>query len=139
MEWAMKVSMARGVPSVIGPDLKMEGKIVTEGDVLILGTLTGIVCARTLTVGKGGMIDGHVEAETVVIDGSLSGSLTATSVLLGRTASVYADMTYVSMEMQSGAILSGTSRHVDCIKAAATNEQTPTSQLEFIHSAHGTA
>jgi cytoskeletal protein CcmA (bactofilin family) len=117
----MKVSISRGISSIFGPGLTIEGNVTSKGDVYVLGAFTGTVNAHKLTIEKSGAIDGNVEAESVVIDGSFSGNLTATSVSLGRTASVNADIVYVSMEMQSGAVHCGAARHVDIIEATAAN------------------
>ena len=51
-----------------------------------------------------------------MINGNLSGRLSAVSVVLGPTASVTADIVYVSMRMEPGAIYEGYSRRVDSIE-----------------------
>lgn len=101
--------------------------------------LTGTVAASKLTIDKGGTVDGNVEADTVVIDGTFSGTLVAGSVCLGRTASVNANITYVSMEMHAGAVHCGQSRRVDSIKTKTANSQRAGPVLELIHRAPETA
>jgi cytoskeletal protein CcmA (bactofilin family) len=128
----MKVSISRGTASVLGPDLRFEGKITSAGDVFVLGTLQGTVNARKLTIDKNGTMEGDVEAEAVVIHGSFSGNLTAGSVSLHRGASVNADITYVSMEVEPGAVHCGHSRHVDHFDAKPVRDAAPV--LELIHS-----
>jgi cytoskeletal protein CcmA (bactofilin family) len=135
----MKVSISRGIASILGRDLKIEGKITSNGEVLVLGSLKGTLTARTLTVERGGIFDGDVEAETVAINGEFSGSVTAESVRLGRTASVTADITYVSMEMNPGSIHCGQSRHVDHVEAKAAHGEAPAPVLKPIRSVPGSA
>ena len=105
------------VPSILSSDLKIEGDIVSQGEVHISGSVKGDVVARKLTLGEGGSITGAVEADIAVIAGNLAGRLTATSVVLARTARVVADVTHVSLSIEQGAIFEGFSRRVDTIEA----------------------
>jgi cytoskeletal protein CcmA (bactofilin family) len=104
-------------PSILSSDLKIEGDIVSQGEVHISGAIKGDVVARKLTLGEGGSITGAVEADIAVIAGNLAGRLTATSVVLARTARVVADITHVSLTIEQGAVFEGFSRRVDTIEA----------------------
>ena len=99
--------MSHAVPSVLGADFRAEGEIISEGEVHIFGTFKGNMTAHKLMLGEGGTIEGKVKAESAVINGKLSGSLSAKSVVLGRTASVTADIIYSSMEVETGAVYDG--------------------------------
>jgi cytoskeletal protein CcmA (bactofilin family) len=103
-------------PSILSVDLKIEGDIVSEGEVHISGAVKGDVVARKLTLGEGGSITGAVEADVAMIAGSLAGRLTATTVLLARTARVVADVTHVSLTIEPGAVFEGFSRRVESIE-----------------------
>lgn len=135
----MKLSISRDIASILGPDLKFEGKIISNGDILMLGSVKGTLAAHKLTLEKGGIFEGEVEAKTVQINGQFSGSLTAGFVHLGRMASVTADITYVSMEMEPGSIHCGHSRHVDHIDTKTADRETPPLVLELIHPLPGSA
>lgn len=102
-------------PSILSSDLKVEGDIVSLGELHISGAVKGDVVARKLTLGEGGSITGAVEADTAVIAGNLAGRLTATSVVLASTAHVIADVTHVSLTIEPGAVFDGFSRRVDAI------------------------
>jgi cytoskeletal protein CcmA (bactofilin family) len=104
-------------PSILSSDLKIEGDIVSQGELHISGSVKGDVVARKLTLGEGGSITGAVEADMAVIAGNLAGRLTATSVVLARSARVVADVTHVSLSIEQGAIFEGFSRRVDTIEA----------------------
>jgi len=104
-------------PSILSSDLKIEGDVVSQGELHISGAIKGDVVARKLTLGEGGSITGAVEADVAVIAGNLAGRLTATSVVLARSARVVADVTHVSLSIEQGAIFEGFSRRVDTIEA----------------------
>ncbi len=133
----MKLSISRGVPSILGADCKIDGNIISEGEVHILGAVKGNLIARKLTLGKGGTIEGKVEAESAVLNGNFSGSLSAKSVVLGQTASVTADIIYLSMEMERGAVYNGHARHVNDVEIN-TGEVTelPITEREQIRKVH---
>src|SRR5690348_4854453 len=104
-------------PSILSEDLKIEGDVVSQGELHISGSIKGDVVARKLTLAEGGSITGAVEADVAVIAGNLAGRLTANSVILARTARVVADVTHVSMSVEEGAVFEGFSRRVDTIEA----------------------
>lgn len=117
----MKISVSRTVVSILGEGLEIEGDVISDGEVCVFGTLKGNVTARKLVLGRHGTIDGRIEAEGVFIDGTFSGSLLSKTIFIGQTASVTADITYVSMEIRSGAIHNGRATQVDRVDAVATD------------------
>ena len=104
--------------SILSSDLKIEGDIVSAGDLHISGSITGDVVARRLTLDQGASITGSVKADVAIVGGNLAGRLTATSVTLGSTAHIAADVTHVSLVVEEGAVFQGHSRHVEKIEAA---------------------
>lgn len=114
----MRISVSRVVTTVLGTALEMEGNITSDGEVIFHGTFKGNLIANKLTLGKDAVVEGRIDAQAVVINGAFSGILSSTSVFLSRTASVNADVTCVSMEMEAGAVYSGHARHVDVIVPA---------------------
>jgi cytoskeletal protein CcmA (bactofilin family) len=108
----MKLSISRAVPIILSSDFTFEGNIIGEGEIHVFGALKGNLTARKLTLGEGGTIEGKIQAESVVLNGNFSGNLFAKSVVMGRTASVTADIVYQSMEMESGAVYDGHARQV---------------------------
>jgi len=106
----MKLSMSHAVPTILSADLEVDGTIISEGEVHILGALKGNLTARKLVLGEGGKIEGKIVAESAVINGNFTGSILAKSVTLGRAASVTADIIYHSMEMETGAVYEGHTR-----------------------------
>jgi cytoskeletal protein CcmA (bactofilin family) len=104
-------------PSILSSDLKIEGDVVSQGELHINGSIKGDVVARKLTLGEGGSVTGSVEADVAVIAGHLAGRLTATTVLLARSSKVVADVTHVSLSIEEGAVFEGFSRKVETIEA----------------------
>jgi cytoskeletal protein CcmA (bactofilin family) len=117
VEQAERAGRSRAAPSILGSDLKIEGDIVSQGELHIGGSVNGNVVARDLTLTEAGSITGTVEADIAVIAGNLVGRLTATSVVLVSTARLAADITHVSLTTEPGAAFEGVSRHVDTIAA----------------------
>lgn len=108
-------------PSFIGAGLKIDGDINSEGDVDIAGIVNGNVTARKITVFSGGILKGAAIVATAVINGALDGRLTAEDVSLGSKAHVAADVTYVSLRMEAGAVLIGESRRVESLDKIPAN------------------
>jgi cytoskeletal protein CcmA (bactofilin family) len=104
-------------PSILSSDVKIEGDVVSQGDLHVSGSIKGDVVAHRLTLGEGGTITGAVEVDVAVIAGNLAGQITATSVTLASTARVVADITHVSLLIEEGAVFEGFSRRVDTIGA----------------------
>jgi cytoskeletal protein CcmA (bactofilin family) len=118
-EQGERAGRSRAAPSILSSDLKIDGDIVSQGELHIGGSVKGNVVARDLTLAEGGSVTGTVEADIAVIAGNLVGRLTATSVVLARTARLAADITHVSLTTEPGASFEGVSRHVDAIGAVA--------------------
>jgi len=112
-------------PSILSSDLKIEGDVVSQGELHISGSIKGDVVARKLTLGEGGSITGSVEADVAVIAGNLAGRLTATSVVLARTSKVTADVTHVSLSIEQGAQFEGFSRKVETIEGGGNDAIRP--------------
>ena len=115
-EQGARANREPAAPSILSSDLKIEGDVVSEGDLHINGSIKGDVMAHRLTLGEGGTITGTVEVDVAVIAGNLAGQLTATSVTLASTARVVADITHVSLLIEEGAVFEGFSRRVDTIE-----------------------
>lgn len=82
--------VAKGTLRVDG---KVEGKIITEGDVV---------------VGEGGNIIADIEARNIVISGEIRGNIIASSSLeLMPTGKVYGDISVKNLQIADGAVFEG--------------------------------
>lgn len=97
-----------GVPlSVIGPDVRIVGDIITQGEMQIDGQVDGDIACQTLVVGEGARITGEVTAETVRVHGELSGKIHGGTILIARSAKVVGDISHDSLEIEAGAQIEG--------------------------------
>jgi cytoskeletal protein CcmA (bactofilin family) len=102
-------------PSILSGDLKITGDVIGGSELVIAGSVQGDIVAKKITVAEGGSVTGAVEADTVMVAGMLTGQLKAATVTLASTARVVADITHVSLMIESGAVFEGYSRRVDAI------------------------
>lgn len=106
---------AASAPSILSVDLKVTGDIVAVGEIHVSGMVKGDVVAKQLTIGETGTVIGSIEADSVMVAGTLTGRLSATKVVLASTSRVVADITHVSLSIEPGAVFEGYSRRVDAI------------------------
>jgi cytoskeletal protein CcmA (bactofilin family) len=104
-------------PSFIAAGVKIDGDLTSEGDIDLAGTVEGNVTAAKLTVCAGAAVNGTARAETAIINGTLNGKLAAAEVAFGKAAKVGADVTYVSLRIDEGAVFVGQSRRVESLEA----------------------
>ena len=97
----------RSAPSLLGPDLVVEGRLSSTGEVHIDGRVIGEVRIGRLTLGESGFIEGSIEAEHVDIRGRVVGSIQAVSVRILASAHVEADITHQQLSMEAGAFFQG--------------------------------
>lgn len=93
--------------SVIGPDVRIVGDIITQGEMQIDGQVDGDITCQTLVVGEGARISGEVTAENVRVHGHLSGKVVATTVMIARSAEVVGDITHESLQIEAGGHVEG--------------------------------
>ena len=94
-------------PSIIGIDVKLTGNLITVGEVQFDGHIEGDLQCGSLTIGESATIDGSVVAETVIIHGTLSGTIRAKVVRLERTSKVLGDVFHEDLSIESGAHIEG--------------------------------
>ena len=100
-------------PSLLAPDLRIEGNLVSVGDVQLDGSVTGDVFTRKLTIGEKAQITGAIVAETVRIAGAVYGEITAMNVELTSTAKVTGDINHDTLSIDAGAYIQGLCRRMD--------------------------
>jgi cytoskeletal protein CcmA (bactofilin family) len=99
---------SQGLPlSMIGPDVRIVGNIITQGEMQIDGQVEGDIACHRLLVGEGGRITGEVTAETVQVHGELNGKINATTVLITKSGRVTGDVIQESLEIEAGASMEG--------------------------------
>ena len=101
------------VPSIISPDLRINGDMVCSGDIQIDGWVEGDIQSRNVTVGEGATVHGAVQAENVKICGIVNGQIRADNVVLEKTARVTGDILHKSLSIEQGAFLEGMCKRID--------------------------
>lgn len=95
--------------TVIGRDAKFKGELTFDSSLKVLGLLEGVIRAGgEVTIGDGGLIKGDVEANTIVVEGTVEGDLIAKNKLhLTAKARVIGDVTAASLTVAEGATFIG--------------------------------
>lgn len=75
-----RATSGEGAISIIGPGMRIEGDIQTDGTVRIEGSIVGTIKAgKAVVLGQSGEINGDVFTRDAVIGGRLTGTLVADS------------------------------------------------------------
>jgi cytoskeletal protein CcmA (bactofilin family) len=108
-----KPNSKASVPSIISPDLRINGDMVCSGDIQIDGWVEGDIQSRNVVVGEGATVHGAVQAENVRICGIINGQIRADNVTLEKTARVTGDILHKSLSIEQGAFLEGMCKRID--------------------------
>jgi cytoskeletal protein CcmA (bactofilin family) len=98
-----------GQETIIGHTVKVEGDFISEGNVLVLGVVSGSLKTRgNLRVEKGAKIKADVEAANAAVFGDIKGNVTIQERLeLGASAVVEGDIVTKVLSIEPGAIVNG--------------------------------
>lgn len=111
--WTADVEELRRSPetaeqlTIIGAQLTIDGDVECHGDVQIFGLVEGNVRGETVIVEYGGLVEGGVFAQKLVIAGSVNGPVTATDIRVEGTAKIIGNITHNMLTIEPGAILEG--------------------------------
>jgi cytoskeletal protein CcmA (bactofilin family) len=100
----------RRISAWIGTALVVQGKVISSQDLTIDGKVEGTIELgdHGLTIGSGAEIKADLVAQTITISGTVTGNVTATSVVdLRSTGSVDGDITTPRLIMADGAVIKG--------------------------------
>ena len=95
--------------TTIGPDAVFKGELSFEKGLRLLGKLEGqIVSEGNLLIGQGAKLTGDAKVGTIRLDGEVKGNLNANSkVHLSSTARLEGDLQTAKLEVAEGAVLVG--------------------------------
>jgi cytoskeletal protein CcmA (bactofilin family) len=98
-----------GLTAFIDQGSEFEGKLSFRDTVRIDGRFQGEISSEnTLIVGESGEIEATIRSNTVVVSGSVNGSIHAIQkVVLHKTAHVSGDIETPSISIEEGAVLNG--------------------------------
>jgi cytoskeletal protein CcmA (bactofilin family) len=114
-----KPAAKSSVPSIISPDLRINGDMVCSGDIQIDGWVEGDIQSRNVVVGEGATVHGAIQAENVRICGIINGQIRADNVTLEKSARVTGDILHKSLSIEQGAFLEGMCKRIDSSVASS--------------------
>lgn len=101
---------AKGAPSglsFIGPEVTVSGDVSTAAQLHVDGRVDGDVRCGVLCQGKSGTITGNIAAGQARLAGLVDGTVNAETVVLEETARVTGDVTYETISIAAGAQVEG--------------------------------
>ncbi|MFA5048053.1 MAG: polymer-forming cytoskeletal protein [Patescibacteria group bacterium] len=119
--------------TIIGPSVKVEGDFVTEGNIIVEGTICGTIkTSRDLKVGPNSKIFANVSAENALISGEIQGNVVVgAKTELTATAKIFGDIKTGTLIINSGAILNGKCQMTDGKNRSAKPEFSKQKKLEL--------
>jgi len=96
--------------SFIADGVTMDGKISGQGVLVIGGTVTGEIhlAGNQVTIEKGGRVEADIQGESIIVEGSFKGKLTAKGlVIVKETARFEGELKAARLQMEDGAKLKG--------------------------------
>lgn len=100
-------------PSVIGPDLTIQGNLSSKGQIQIDGHVQGDIHGTHVIVGERARITGDIVADEIVVRGQVMGSIRGRRVMLQTQSHVEGDIYHQSLAIEQGAFFEGKSRRSD--------------------------
>ncbi|MGO2180988.1 MAG: bactofilin family protein [Pseudoalteromonas nigrifaciens] len=94
-------------PSIISEDMRLTGSIISQGEVQLDGRIDGDIKATHIVIGTTGVVEGIVEATSVIVKGKIIGSLNASEVNIKNNAHVHGDIFHDTLSIEAGAIIEG--------------------------------
>lgn len=115
----------RSAPSLLGPQISIDGNVTGAGHLQIDGNVRGDVKVAHLIVGEAGNIEGSVEAETIEVRGRVLGAITGKQVKLMASSYVEGDITHESLSIDIGAYFQGRCLQTRPVSAPVTPSLKP--------------
>jgi cytoskeletal protein CcmA (bactofilin family) len=115
----------RNAPSVIGPDLTINGNLISRGEVQIDGEVQGDIQGTYVVIGEKARITGSIVAEEIVVRGHVMGSVRGKRVMLQSSSHVEGDIFHQALAIEQGAFFEGKSRRSDDPTADAQKPDIP--------------
>lgn len=112
-------SPQKRIDCLIGAGTTVDGDVSFSGGLRVDGVIKGNVTAAggekgTLVVSEQARVDGEIKVSHVVVNGTVSGPITADDFLeLQAKARVVGDIHYKSLEMHLGAVVQGRLVHAE--------------------------
>ena len=99
-----------GVSAMIGPDVKIEGQIASDENLVIEGKVNGSIAAKNheVTVGKSGNLKANISAKVIHIEGTVKGDISGSEkVVISKTGNVLGNIQSPRVTLEDGAKFKG--------------------------------
>ena len=95
--------------TVVGPSVKIQGDLNSEGNIRIEGSVTGKVqTTQSVHIGEAASIQADMQAGNAIIAGQVQGNIKVTgNLILQSTARVNGDIACGVLRVEDGALFSG--------------------------------
>lgn len=123
-------SLSQQAETVVGPSVKIQGDLNSEGNIRIEGQVSGkIKTSQSVFVNQGAKIAADVLAGSAVIGGEVQGNLKISGhLILQTTAKIAGDITCSILRVEDGALFSG-----KCAMNGTASPVTPTNGKKINH------
>ncbi len=100
---------SHGAESIIGPSVKIDGDLKSNGNLRIDGTVVGKVkTSQNLFIGETANISADIEAENATISGTIQGNVKVSGALLiSSTGKLLGDINCGRLRVEEGAYFAG--------------------------------
>jgi cytoskeletal protein CcmA (bactofilin family) len=99
------IAKPRARSSFIGPDLQIQGYLISTSDVHVEGQIDGDCVCRQLVIKSAGRLTGDALAEEVIVSGAVEGRILAKTVGLTSRAVVSGDINYCDLIVERQATI----------------------------------
>lgn len=105
------INIGKDAVTIISSGVIVEGKLSSNGNVRIDGTVNGDINANgNLTIGNQGEVTGEVHAQVITVGGKISGTITAhEKIILESTSLLKGDIITKILVVEEGAVFEGKS------------------------------
>jgi cytoskeletal protein CcmA (bactofilin family) len=105
------INIGKDAVTIISSGVIVEGKLSSNGNVRIDGTVNGDINANgNLTIGNQGEVTGEVNAQVITVGGKISGTITAhEKIILESTSLLKGDIITKILVVEEGAVFEGKS------------------------------
>ena len=107
---SQNLKLLPGASSMIGVDVKIDGKIVSEQNLVIEGAVKGSITAKKaeVLVGKTGSLTANISAKVVRIEGTVAGDICGSeNVIIANTGNVLGNIDSPRVSLEDGAKFKG--------------------------------
>lgn len=126
--------------TVVGPSVKIQGDLNSEGNIRIEGSVTGKVkTTQNVYIGEAAVLTADVHAGSAVVAGEVQGNLKiASTLMLQKTARVHGDIACAILRVEDGAQFTGKCNMGNATPASGAHASEPTTKGRSKASAHAT-